>query len=96
MEACNAPSPKATAPWSHLAVYYAGVETGWYRLSNERESISYPIYQQNYRRICRDIAQGKQLPSLSEANLEEKEKPSLSKEESLKHLEKLKEKLDFT
>ena len=96
MEACNAPSPKATAPWSHLAVYYAGVETGWYRLSNERESTSYPAYQQNYRRISRDIAQGKKLPSLSDTNLEEKEKPPLSKEESLKHLENLKEQLGFT
>jgi len=93
LEACNAPSPKSNAHWSHLAVYYAGAKTGWYRLTNEAESKSYSAYQQNYRHICRDVAQGKELPSPSEHILEEKEKPRLSKGESLKRLASLKEQL---
>ena len=95
MEACNMPSPKSMATWSHLAVYYAGVETGWYRLTNEAESASYPAYQDNYRRICRSLSQGATLPRISETVLEEKEKPPLSKSESLKQLASLKEQLNF-
>ena len=95
MEACNTASPKSEASWSHLAVYYAGVETGWYRLANEAESASYPAYQDNYRRICRSLSQGATLPPITEIVIEEKEKPPLSKSESLKQLASLKEQLDF-
>jgi hypothetical protein len=95
MEACNTPSPKSMATWSHLAVYYAGVETGWYRLANEAESTSYPAYQDNYRRICRSLSQGEKLAPIAETALEEKEKLPLSKDESLKQLASLKEQLGF-
>lgn len=95
MEACNTASPKSAASWSHLAVYYAGVETGWYRLANEAESSSYPAYQDNYRRICRSLSQGEKLPPIAETALEEKEKLPLSKDESLKQLASLKEQLGF-
>ena len=96
LEACNAPSPKTHAKWSHLAVYYAGVKTGWYRLTHEAESSSYPAYQQHYRRLCREVAQGKKLTSPSEPMLEDKEKPPLSKRESLKQLAHLKEQLGLS
>jgi len=92
-EACNAPSPKASYGWSHLAIYYAGLETGWYRLANEPESSSYPAYLENYRRLCREIAQGKQLISPMPPALKEELKPPLSKEESRAHLKQLKDQL---
>ena len=97
LEACNAPTPKSSANWSHLAVYYAGVETGWYRLSNEPESNSYPAYQQNYRRICREVALGKKLETPAEINaIEDQEKPGLNKEQSLEQLSQLKKELGFS
>ncbi|MEH6617094.1 MAG: replication protein P [Porticoccus sp.] len=92
-EACNAPSPKIAFNWSHLAVYYAGLETGWYRLSHESESSSYPAFQESYRRLCRDIAQGRQLTPLAESRLKEEEKPALNNEESRARLKELKNQL---
>lgn len=96
LEACNAPSPKTAAKWSHPAVYYAGVKTGWYRLSHEAESSSFPAYQYHYRQICRELAQGKtlELPS-TDTPANEEEQPRLSKEQSLKALAQLKETLDL-
>jgi len=94
-EACNAPSPKTAFNWSHLAVYYAGLKTGWYRLSNESESSSYPSYQENYRRICRDIAQGQQLTPLITSQLNDEQKPALSNEESRARLLQLKKQLEL-
>ncbi|MBQ0712725.1 MAG: hypothetical protein KBT53_07190 [Porticoccus sp.] len=94
-EACNAPSPKTAFNWSHLAVYYAGLETGWYRLSHESESSSYPAFQESYRSLCRDIAQGRQLTSPVDPQLTKEEKPALSKEESLARLTQLKSQLDL-
>jgi hypothetical protein len=96
LEACNASSPKAAAKWSHLAVYYAGAETGWYRLSHEAEATSFPAYREHYRRICQDIAQGRTLEAPSQAHLIEAEnKPTLSKAQSRKELKRLKETLGF-
>jgi hypothetical protein len=92
-EACNAPSPKTAFNWSHLAVYYAGLKTGWYRLSHEAESSSYPAFQESYRHLCRDIAQGRQLTPLAEPRLKEEEKPALNNEESRARLKELKNQL---
>lgn len=94
IEACNAASPKCDAKWSHLAIYHAGQDTGWYRLTNEAESSSYPAYLENYRRICREISQGRKLtaPTLSEQ--EEKMVP-LSKTELKLRLKSLKNELGF-
>ena len=94
IEACNAASPKCDAKWSHLAIYHAGQDTGWYRLTNEAESSSYPAYLENYRRICREISQGRKLtaPILSEQ--EEKTVP-LSKTELKLRLKSLKNELGF-
>jgi hypothetical protein len=77
-----------------LAIYHAGQDTGWYRLTNEAESSSYPAYLENYRRICREISQGRKLtaPILSEQ--EEKTVP-LSKTELKLRLKSLKNELGF-
>lgn len=92
-EACNAPSPKANFNWSHLAIYYAGLETGWYRLTNEPESKSYPDFLTNYRCLCREIAQGKQLESPAPIAIEAEEKPALDKTAARKQLQQLKDSL---
>lgn len=95
VEACNAPSPKANANWSHLAVYYAGAATGWYRLAHESESSSFPSYQQHYRRICRELFLGQQLPPI-DLGFKEEKKPPLEKSEALKYLGRLKKELNLS
>ncbi|WP_461482534.1 replication protein P [Porticoccus sp.] len=89
LEACNAPSPKARFSWSHPLVYHAGLETGWYRLANEAEASSYPVFLEHYRRLSRDLARGEQL-ALPDPADDSREKPPLSREESRQHLAELK------
>ncbi|WP_461518334.1 replication protein P [Porticoccus sp.] len=89
LEACNAPSPKARFHWSHPMVYHAGLETGWYRLANEPETSSYPVFLEHYRRLSRELARGEQL-ALPNPSDDTNEKPPLSREESRQRLAELK------
>jgi len=90
MEACNAISPKTDFNWSHLAVYYAGRDTGWYRLKNEAKSSSYPAYLENYRRICREISQGRKLLTPIVKIQDDEAKPPLSRTKLKAKLQSLK------
>ena len=94
-EACTAGSPKSSFKWSHMAVYYAGEETGWYRLRNDATSVSYPVFLENYRRICREISQGKEMPTLILAIKKDKPKSKLSKEQLKVKFKMLKKELGF-
>tara|TARA_A200000159_G_scaffold107009_1_gene99778 strand:- start:18 stop:680 length:663 start_codon:yes stop_codon:yes gene_type:complete len=94
-EACTAGSPKSSVKWSHIAVYYAGEETGWYKLRNDATSLSYPIFLENYRRICSEISQGKKMPSLVPAIKKDKIESKLSNEQLIIKLKMLKKELGF-
>ena len=94
-EACTAGSPKSDFKWTHLAVYYAGKETGWYKLRNDSTSTSYPIFLENYRRICREISQGKSMPHLISATKKNKLNSQLSNEQLKINLRILKKERGF-
>ncbi len=90
LEACNAPSPRSSQPWSHPAVYLAGRETGWFFLSNHSEAQTWPVFEGHYRQFCRRVLQGEELAIPEEAALEQQDSAPLSKEEQLAQLQKLK------
>lgn len=96
MEACTAGSPKSDFRWSHLAVYYAGEETGWYRLRNETRISSYPVFLDNYRRICREIYKGRRLENPSPSIKKGDPKSELSNAELKMKLKLLKKELGFS
>ena len=89
LEACNAPSPKAAHHWSHPVVYHAGLATGWYLLAHEAETVSYPLFLDHYRRLCRELGKGRLL-ALPDPAGEATEKPPLSREVSRQRLAELK------
>ena len=60
-EACQAACQSATAAWSHLAVYLAGRETGWYLLNTEPRAVSFPPFERNYSILCDRVAAGESL-----------------------------------
>jgi len=95
LEACRAPSPKAKAPWSHLAVYYAGKASDWFFLQNNPEHIAFPVFKEKYLEICQRVNQGEKLLSPQYEALPEEISRPLDRDESLRKLSSLKEALDL-
>ncbi len=60
-EACLAPEPKASQQWSHTAVYYAGIATGWATLAGEPQSVALPQFDYHYAQLCRRVLRGETL-----------------------------------
>ena len=95
IEACRAPTPKSEANWSHLAVYYAGKASDWYFLQTNSESVAFPVFKQEYEKVCQKVMTGEQLAQPVTKQLPEKIESTLSKSENLKHLASLKDALDL-
>ncbi|WP_299943890.1 replication protein P [uncultured Microbulbifer sp.] len=92
-EACNAPSPKTNHTWSHPAVYYAGRESNWFFLSNNPESVAYPVFADHYRKLCARVLEGEKLTAPEPLKLEENPGKPLSKRENAHKLAELREEL---
>lgn len=92
-EACNAPSPKRNATWTHPAVYYAGKQTDWFFLANNTEKTAFPIFKSHYERLCQRIINGETLPQLATLALPEETNTPLSKEENKERMEKLRQEM---
>lgn len=88
VEACNATHPKTAFPWSHPVVYHAGLQCGWIFLESSPERISWPVFEEIYRGLCTRARQGESfvLPLLPAS---EKESKTMSREERVKALAKL-------
>ena len=61
IEACLAKAPQDKAQWSHPAVYYAGKATGWFFMANNPEQQTFPVFERNYRLLCRRVREGEEL-----------------------------------
>ena len=59
VEACN--KRGAEANWSHPAVYWAGVETGWFELRSMTEREIFPLFKRNYETVCERAINGEPL-----------------------------------
>ncbi|MCY4045634.1 MAG: replication protein P [Cellvibrionales bacterium] len=93
LEACQAPSPKASYPWRHLAVYHAGKNTGWYFLANQPENKSFPAFEKTYTQICQQVRQGFQLEQPSVEKLPDSIGSNLSQEDQLSKIKDLQKSL---
>jgi len=93
IEACRAPSPKANAPWSHPAVYYAGKNCDWYFLQSNTEEVAFPHFKREYDKLCQRVLHGTKLGSPATVSLPENIERSLDKKTNLHHLQSLKDKL---
>jgi hypothetical protein len=95
LEACRAPSPKASYRWSHPAIYFAGKACDWYFLQTNSESIAYPIFKHKYQDYCDRVRAGEVLAITPAAVLEHQPEPESDKAKSLAKLAELRAALDL-
>ena len=95
LEACNAPSPKASFAWSHAAVYYAGRDSDWFFLANNSERVAFPVFKTRYELLCQRVVSGETLPAPEVLALPEETTTPLSKQENQARLARLREQLDL-
>ena len=95
LEACHASSPKTNYAWSHPAVYFAGRDSDWFFLASNNESITYPIFRENYQRWCEKVKAGETLPRIEQKKLPESSNTPLDKASNKKHLQKLRDSLSL-
>lgn len=95
VEACRAPNPKASADWSHPAVYHAGKRSDWYFLATTSEATAFPIFRRHYKEICQRVRDGEQLPEPNYLALPEETETGLSKQQNLEKLNQLRKDLDL-
>lgn len=93
VEACRAPTPKRDHQWSHPAVYRAGVESDWFFLANNPESVALPVFKRNYELLIQRVLDGENIDApLAKALPEEISRP-LPRDEQLARLRRLREDL---
>lgn len=93
IEACRAPSPKRDQPWSHPAVYRAGVESDWFFLSHNAESVALPVFKRNYELLVQRLVDGENLDTpLPKALPEEISRP-LPRAEQKARLQRMRDEL---
>lgn len=93
IEACRAPSPKHDAHWSHPIVYRAGVESDWYFLANNPESVTFPVFKRNYELLIERLLNGEQLDVPLPKALPEEISAPLPRAENKRRLKQLRDDL---
>ncbi|MFD1384683.1 replication protein P [Rhodanobacter aciditrophus] len=74
-EACQCRSDPRQFQWSHPAVFFAGTETGWYRLSTEDERVTWPLFEKSYIALVDRVINGEKLKIPSVIMIEDKKSP---------------------
>ena len=92
LEACRAGSPKLAHTWSHPAVYLAGRDAGWFTLSSESESVSFPLFQKHYAAYVDKVLAGEPLSVPALPDQREHHEP-LPADQQLEQLKRLRESL---
>lgn len=90
LQACQAPSPKASQSWSHPIVYLAGRDTGWFMLANEPEAKAFKAFEQHYQKYLERVLQGEAFDVPALPAPESRAPEPLDKEVQLEFLAKLK------
>ena len=93
LEACRAPSPKASHAWSHPVVYHAGKASDWFFLASEAEAKAFPVFRHNYTLLCERLLHGEQLDLPVVKALPETISRPLSQEERKARLQQLRDEL---
>ena len=60
-EACYAPEQTRDYHWSHIAVFLAARETGWFMLRSEEQRVAFPVFERNYEILCNRVLEGENL-----------------------------------
>ena len=87
IEACRAPSPKASYAWSHPIIYYAGAASDWFFLANNSEDKTFPVFERNYDILKKRLARGEEITLTIPQALPEKVEVYLPKEENIKKIQ---------
>lgn len=95
LEACRAPSPKASYAWSHPAVYHAGKRCDWYFLQSNAEAVAYPVFKEIYDEICLSLRNGVELEAPIPIALPEKTATPLDKARGQELLQALRQNLEL-
>ena len=95
VEACQAPSPKHSASWSHPAVFCAGKASDWFFLANNPEYKAFPVFKRNYEIICQRVLDGEQLNIPVPKAIPEHISQPLTNEERQQRLQALRQELDI-
>lgn len=95
IEACRAPSPKASFNWSHLAIYYAGKACDWYFLQTHSEAVAFPVFKEKYQEICAKVRAGLTLNAPKAPAVAVIEAAPTTKAEAVEKLAALRAKLDM-
>lgn len=95
VEACRAPTPKRDAKWSHPIVYRAGVESDWFFLANNPESVTLPVFKRNYELLIARLLDGENLDVPIPKALPEEISTPLSREENQRRLKVLRDELNI-
>ena len=93
IEACRAPSPKHDAHWSHPIVYRAGLESDWFFLANNPESVTFPVFKRNYELLIERLLNGEQLDVPLPKALPEEISAPLPRAENKRRLKQLRDEL---
>lgn len=90
-EACNKGYDTPIGKWSHIAVYYAASETGWFDLRTKEEKQVFPVFKEKYQEVTQRILNGERLepPRIMIESDKESDAPRSSKETARKHLSAL-------
>ncbi len=95
IEACNASTPRAAQAWTHPIVYHAGRDCGWFFLTNNRESVSFPSFRQHYNYYCDRLLAGETFIIEAPPVLDPPATEVLSREEQQEHLRALRQELNL-
>lgn len=93
VEACRAPSPKRDQRWSHPAVYRAGVESDWFFLATNPESVALPVFKRNYELLVQRLLDGENLDTPVPKALPEEISRPLPRAEQKARLQRLRDDL---
>jgi replication protein P len=89
IEACRAASPKREQRWSHAIVYRAGMESDWFFLANNPESVALPVFKRNYELLIERLLNGENLDVPIPKALPEEISRPLARSEQKKRLQQL-------
>ncbi len=93
VEACRAPHPKREAKWSHPIWDRAGVESDWFFLENNSESVAFPVFKRNYELLIERLLDGENLDVPIPKALPEEIPTPLPREENKRRLKQFRDEL---
>ncbi len=76
-EACYYADRPSKHNWSHLVVYRAGKETGWFELRSATEKTSFGLFSYHYEIMCRRFRQGDLMDKPVAVAIEDKQDNTL-------------------